>query len=406
MPRIAKELSAVAIRGIRQPGVHAVGGVAGLQLRVKPTGAKSWIIRVVVGGKRRDIGLGGFPSVSLAEAREAAKIVRGKIANGIDPLVEKRDAKRALRERTGSSMTFEDAARRWYKTKEHAYSNEKHARQVMTTLETYAFPHIGHLTIGEVDIDDVEGLLRPIWFEKNETASRVRQRLEAVFTWAIAKGFRKQANPAAWKGALSALFPKAGQVHRPRHQPSLAYGDVPALMASLRKSGSVSSLALQFVILCGVRSGEARGASWSEIDLEKAVWTIQSERTKSRRTHEVPLPPALLEFLDELPRYSNCDLLFPSRRGTPLSDAAIAKPLKLRNPDVTVHGFRSSIRDWCADDGQDAEIAEQVLGHQIVGKAQAAYLRTNMLERRRVLMGRWTDHCFSKLPSIKSACAD
>lgn len=400
MPRVARELSAIEVKNLTRVGAHPVGGVAGLLLVVKPTGAKSWKLRAMVGAARRDIGLGGYPSVTLAQARERARGLRMEIDAGADPVEGKRNAKRQLREKTGSSVTFEKMAREWFESQRGAYRNQKHAAQVLTSLVDYAFPYIGHLTVNEITADDCARVIEPIWSKKNETATRVRQRMERVFGLAISKGFRKHANPAQWTGVLETRFPKRSQVRRVKHFRAMDWRDVPEFFANLRRTNTVCSLALQLLILTAARSGEVRQAEWSEFNRHHNVWTIPADHTKPGRVHEVPLTPALRRFLRSLPAMQGCDLLFPNRRFKPLTSDALNRPLKHREINATVHGFRSTFRDWASENDYSRELAEQALAHHIGNQVEQAYRRSNLLEQRRIMMTKWGDYCLSKCPDI------
>lgn len=366
--------------------MHADGG--GLYLRVGATGAKSWILRTVVRGKRRDIGLGGVSWVPLAEARDKARHLRAVARRGGDPVLERDGDQMAL--------TFEQAARTVHA--EHVAGkgrSGKHQGQWIATLEAYAFPTLGKMFVAEITSGEVLAVLSPIWMEKPETARRVRQRLRTVFDWSIAAGHRSTANPVT---GIEKGLPR--QRDRVNHFAALPFAELPPFMARLEAADGMGALALRFVILTAARSGEVRGAKWAEIDIEAALWTIPGERMKAGREHRVPLSSQVLALLDHVhPLRSKRDaIVFPSSRGNrPLSDMTLAAVLKRLKAPVTVHGFRSTFRDWAAEHGTPGEIAEAALAHT-VGGVEGAYRRTDFLDARRDLMAVWgrfaTEHCW------------
>ena len=410
MPRIAKELSALEITRIKAPGNYPVGGVAGLTLQVSATGSKSWVLRTMVGSARREIGLGGQSSVTLAGAREAARAVRAKIAEGIDPVAERQAIKSALSAQQAKRITFEDAAKQYVAANEKAWKNAKHRAQWMATIETYAFPAIGKLEVGAVDKALVLRILEPIWTEKPETASRLRGRIEKVLDWAKARGFREGENPAAWKGNLAAILPAKGKVKRVTHHAALDYRQIGAFMAALRQAEGTGARALEFGILCAARSGEVRNATWREIDSAAKLWIIPAERMKAGREHRIPLTDAALTLLESLPRLEGTELIFPSSKGGALSDMTLTAVVRrmddaekkaggagwrdMAGEKVTVHGFRSCFRDWAGEaTNYPREVTEHALAHQLADKAEAAYQRGDLLEKRRLLMKDWAGHC-------------
>ncbi len=373
-----KALTAQRVKHATEPGKYFDGN--GLYLLVKPNGSRSWVQRIVIRGKRREMGLGSASLVTLAEAREAALQNRRIARAGGDPIQARQEALAVL--------TFEEAARKVYEMHLPTWRNAKHASQFINTLETYAFPKIGAVKVGEVNTNDVLRVLTPIWTAKPETARRVRQRIGMVMKWAVAKGWR-QDNPAE---AISQALPK--HERRKAHRKALPYADVPAFISTVyaSKAGLVTKLAMEFLILTAARSGEVRGAVWSEIDLQAAIWTIPASRMKAKREHRVPLSPRAVEILNAAREMSDgSDLVFAgARKGRPLSDMTLSKLTKELGFDVDVHGFRTSFRMW-AQEQTDAprEVAEAALAHTIRNQAEAAYARSDLFEKRRGLMAAW-----------------
>jgi integrase len=367
------------------PGRHSDG--RGLLLVVRPSGARSWILRYQVAGRRRDFGLGPWPEVSLAEARERALAARRLTKAGRDPIAERR------REQ-GQGMTFRSAAEALIEAKRPGWRNAKHAEQWSSTLETYAYPKLGSLDVNTVDITAVLDVLRPIWTIKTETASRVRQRIEAVLDYATATRARTGDNPARWRGHLDHLLPRPSKVRAVQHHAALDWRQAPAFMVQLAKRQGIDARALAFTILTAARSGEVRGMKWGELDLDDAVWTVPASRIKAGREHRVPLQPAAINVLGE-PGEAN-ELVFPSpvKAGNPLSDAALAAVLmRMGYGNITVHGFRSTFRDWAGETTSHArEVIEAALAHKLKDKAEAAYARGDLFRKRRRLMQDWAAH--------------
>lgn len=412
MARKAKELSALEVGRLTAPGYHFVGGVSGLILQVTESKARSWILRATVGGKRRDIGLGGFPDVTLAGAREAARITREKIKNGIDPIAERQAARSTLAAAVASALTFKQAAEKYIEANEAAWKNAKHAAQWTSTLESYAYPTIGNLQISHVDTVHVVAILEPIWNVKTETASRLRGRIESILDWAKVRGYRKGENPARWKGHLDHILPPRTKVQKVRHHAALDYRDIGAFLAALKAVDGMGSRALEFAILTATRSGEIRGATWAEIDDKAGIWIIPAERMKAEREHRVPLSPEALEMLESLPRMVGTNLIFPSAKNESLSDMTLTAVIRRMHEAstkagnagwtdsagkvITAHGFRSTFRDWAGETtAYPREVIEHALAHQLKDKAEAAYQRGDLLEKRRRLMADWAQHCSS-----------
>ncbi|MFO8084740.1 MAG: integrase arm-type DNA-binding domain-containing protein [Desulfobacterales bacterium] len=402
MPKRADELSALDVRRIQKPGRHAVGGINGLLLVVKESGAKSWILRTVIGGRRRNIGLGSFPEITLADARESAREMKKKIRQGIDPVEERQAAKRALRELSGR-ITFAEAARKCHEKKAPEFKNEKHAKQWLSTIERYAFPVIGNIPVDEIELPHILSVLEPIWHEKTETATRLRQRLEAVLSWAAVSGHRTGDNPARWQGHLDAVLPKPNKLKKVNHHAALPWQQIGAFMQELRKRKGTAARALEFLILTATRSGEVRLAVWDEIDLENRTWTIPGDRMKTGKEHTVPLTDDAVRLLQSLPRFEGSPYVFPAARGGPLSDMAISAVCKRMEVAAVPHGFRSTFRDWAAENTNfPREVCEMALAHSIESKVEQAYRRGDLFQKRRKLMEAWAAFC-NKVQAEKPA---
>ncbi|MGJ8572801.1 MAG: tyrosine-type recombinase/integrase [Hoeflea sp.] len=375
---------ALSVRKVEsaEPGKHGDG--RGLFLFVKPTGARSWVLRYQLNGRRRDLGLGAFPEVTLAKAREKALEARRLISEGSDPL--------STRDKT-KFLTFTDAASALIESKRSGWKNAKHAAQWSSTLNTYAMPKLGDLDVKVIETADVIAVLKPIWNEKPETASRLRQRIEAVLDYATAVGVRGGDNPARWRGHLDHLLPKPSKVRAVRHHAAIPYADADTFMAALSKREGVSARALAFTVLTAARSGEAREMRWKEIDLKNRMWIIPAERMKAAKEHRVPLSDSALRLLGE--RGSNNDLVFGSdtRPGKSISDMSMTAVLRrMKLDEITVHGFRSTFRDWAGETtGFPREVIEAALAHQLKDKAEAAYARGDLMGKRRELMAAWAD---------------
>ena len=391
MPRKVPQqaLSAVLVRTVAKPGMYPDGN--GLNLKVVPSGARRWVQRVTVGGKRHNIGLGGYPAVSLAEARELAAENQRLIRQGRNPLVEKRQAVEELRR--PSIPTFAQAAEQVIEMRRPTWSSAKHASQWTNTLRTYAHPVIGRKPVDEVTTGDVLAILTPIWTAKPETASRVRQRLETVFDWVIFRGWRID-NPAG-KGILRVL-PRVSRLKG--HHTALPYNQVPDALQRVRESTAdlVTKLSFEFLVLTAARSSEARLAKWQEVDVEDATWTVPPERMKARREHRVPLSTRCLEILSQVNELEGqgSGLIFPSgKNGKPLSDMVYTAMLRRLEIPAVAHGFRSSFKKWCMETkGSDATWlpSEAALAHNLGNPTQEAYIQhTDLLEVRRPLMEEW-----------------
>ena len=378
------KLTAFQIKNAK-PGRYSDGN--GLYLLVSPNHAKSWVLRIQVDGRRRDYGLGSLNHVSLAEARELAQERRKQAKEGLNPSVEAKRQK-------ASQMTFEDAARTFHEEHKSSWKNAKHGDQWINTLQTYAFPTIGKVSVDRIDAEDMAKVLRPIWQGKAETARRVRQRIATVLNYSNAIGWRKSEAPMQ---AVNTLL-KGIKQPRVKSFAAMPYKDVPAFMTRLEGSGAtVGRLALQFLILTAARSGEVRGAVWAEVDEERKLWTIPADRMKMEQEHQVPLTDTALSVLRQAKEYSlakPANLVFPGLRQKPLSDMTLSKVLKSNGGEgLTVHGFRSSFRDWAAEEGYSNDWAEAALAHTVANRVEAAYRRTKFLEQRIKLMQDWSGYC-------------
>jgi integrase len=389
MARKAKELGALEVGRLNSPGLHAVGGVAGLYLQVTDRGARSWILRAMVGGKRRDMGLGGYPDVTMAGAKEAARAARAKIKDGIDPVEDAKAKRSALYAQRAAAMTFSEAAKAYIAVKEAEWKNAKHGDQWRNTLATYADPVIGNILVRDVNQAHVLKVLEPIWLIKTETAKRLRGRIEKVLDWARVRGYRSGENPARWRGHLDTLLQAPGKVQVVEHHPALPMDDLGAFMVQLRQQEGMGARALEFAILTAARSGEVRGATWSEIDLQDATWTIPASRMKMKREHRAALNAEAVTLLESLSRTG--DLVFPNTKGEKLSDMTLTAVLRRMNrSDITAHGFRSTFRDWCSErTNYPRDVAEMALAHAIGDKVEAAYRRGDLFEKRRRMMREW-----------------
>ncbi|MFN2337344.1 MAG: tyrosine-type recombinase/integrase, partial [Gammaproteobacteria bacterium] len=361
------------------PGTYEDG--AGLRLVVSERGARKWVLRFTIHGKRREMGLGSYPDVGITEARDKARAYR-KMAkeDGIDPI----EARRAQPE---SIPTFTTCAARYIRAHRHGWKNAKHARQWVRTLKTYARPVIGAKTVDTVSTENVLKILSPIWTTKTETAKRVQGRVENILDYAAAHKYRDPLNPARWRGHLDKLLPKPTRVKKVNHHPAMPHGEVHAFMAELAASDSISALALRFLGLTATRTREALGAQWSEIDLEAAAWTIPAERMKARREHRVPLSDAAVAVLKAVPRVAGNPHVFPgNRHGRPLSNMALLQLMRGMGYGVegsrgkyVPHGFRSSFRDWSGEVSSfPRDVAEMALAHAIENKVEAAYRRGDL----------------------------
>lgn len=402
MVRRQQRLSALQVAKLSKPGLYGDGG--GLTLQITTTGAKSWLLRYMMAGKPFGMGLGPTHTVSLAEARQKALDARKLLIEGVNPLVVKRQNRIAGALASAKMMTFDQCAEAYILAHKAGWKNAKHADQWTNTLNTYASPVFGHLPVAEIDTGLVVKCLSPIWESKTETASRLRGRIESVLGWATTSGYRTGENPARWKGHLDNLLATISKSSRTKHHPSLPWQRIGAFMSALRAREGVSARAVEFAILTACRSGEVRGAKWTEFDTVGKVWTIPAERMKAKREHEVPLSNAALALLESMPKVG--EIVFAGTKTQPLSDMSLTAVIRRMNGDdkpvwadangegVTVHGFRSSFRMWAAETtNYPREVAEHALAHQLPDAVERAYQRGSQFAKRAALMAEWSAYC-------------
>lgn len=401
MAKNINQLSARSVATIKDPGLHCDGN--GLYLRVGASGSRSWIFRYMVKGRSRSMGLGPALVVPLADARDLALGLRRQVLRGIDPLEAKQQEIAKAQVEVAKTVTFKECAEGYIAAHRAGWSNDKHAAQWSSTLATYAFPEVGDRSVAAVDTAAIMKILDPIWSSKTETANRVRNRIECVLDWAAAKGLRDGANPARMKGHLDNLLPPRRRVSKVRHHPALPYSEAASFLSELRTKGGMAALALEFCILTCARTGEAIAAQWSEIDFEKKLWTVPAERMKTRRPHRVPLSDEALRLLRHLEKAKAGPFVFPGAKSnrTISNMSMLAVLRRMERRDITVHGFRSTFRDWAAETTEfPNELVEMALSHTVGNQVEAAYRRGDMLERRQKLMDEWARHCFPKLRPV------
>lgn len=403
MARQVERLTALGVTRLKKPGYYNDG--AGLYLQVSPSGSKSWVFRFNMGltknGKRRtrEMGLGSLQAFSLAEVRQRAKEARQLLADGLDPLERRSEVQAATAaavQKAARALTFGQAADRYIEAHEASWKNAKHEYQWRQTIDSYAKPIIGDLPVSAIDTDLVLRVLEPIWATKTETATRLRGRLEKILDWAKALKHRAGDNPAAWRGNLDKLLANPNKIAPVVNHPALPYAEIGAFMAQLRALSGVSPLATEFIILTAVRTSEALGARWDEIDLDAAVWTLPAVRMKMGKEHRVPLSNAALAVLEKAKALGSEGFVFPGRKpGTQQSNmSCLALLRRMGRTDIVVHGFRSTFRDWAAEQtSYPREVAEMALAHAIGDKVEAAYRRGDLFEKRSHLMADWAAYC-------------
>ena len=405
MARENNRLSAIGLAN-KKTGFHPDG--RGLYLSVNPSGSRSWIFRYMLRGRSRDMGLGSFPDISLAEARNAATNARARCREGIDP-IEQRDSQRAAqRIEKARSVSFEECTTLYFEANKAAWRNAQHTRDWELSLKNHVYPAIGNLPVADVDVGMVLKVLGPMWLTTPVTAGRVRGRIESVLAYATARGYREGANPARWRHHLEHLLPRAKKVRAVRHHPALPFDQIAAFVLDLRKQTEVSAAALEFLILTAARSGEVLRAKVSEIDLDRAVWTVPAERMKAGLVHQVPLSKTALSIAKPAVEAGQ-EYLFEVQ-GRRLPGKSFFKVLRLIDrADLTTHGFRSTFRDWAAATTDHANhVVEMALAH-VVGKVEGAYRRDPMIEKRRALMNDWADYATREpmiatvIPMMRSA---
>lgn len=379
------------------PGMHLDGD--GLYLQVTKAGAKSWVFRFQLNKRRREMGLGPLATVPAKEARRRAAEVRVQVAAGIDPIEERRRLAAEEAERKAQAaahaVTFKKAAEDYIEANRAGWRNAKHAQQWENTLATYVYPVFGDTPVALVTDAQVLEVLTPIWTSKTETAKRIQGRIENILDAAKARKLRSGENPARWRGHLDKLLPKPSKVATVKHHPALPYAEIEQFMPKLRAVDGVSALALEFLILTACRSGEVLKAAWHEVDTDTGVWTIPAERMKAGKVHRVPLSDAALAVLEKAKAIKHTDYIFPSvRTGSAMSDMSLTMLLRRLRPGITAHGFRSTFRDWAAEQTMyPGEMAEMALAHVVGNKVEAAYRRGDMFERRRQMMQDWATWC-------------
>lgn len=392
MSRTLNKLSARKVITIKMPGYHSDGG--GLYLQVSSTLSKSWIFKFVRDKKATEIGLGSLVDVSLEHARDKAAEYRKLLKQGINPLAEKRKVERDLQLAVAKSMSFTDCAEAYIEVNRHGWKNHKHAQQWSNTLKQYAYPVFGNLPVAEIDTALVIKCLELIWTSKNETASRLRGRIETILDWATVRKYREGENPARWRGHLDKILPKPSKVQKTEHHPALPYAEIAVFMAKLRNQSCVAAKCLEFTILTATRTNESIGATWDEIDSNNKIWTIPAERMKAGRVHRIPLSDQVMYILNDMEQFKSNNFVF---RGTTkgLSNMAMLQLLKrMGEAGLTVHGFRSTFRDWAAETtSYPSEVVEMALAHTIKNQAEAAYRRGDLMEKRSQLMTDWQVFC-------------
>jgi integrase len=376
----------------------------GLYLQVMSPTNRSWILRYERQGRERWLGLGAVHTFDLKEARERARKARQQLADGIDP-IDARNKDRAVQAlEAARTITFEKAAQLYFDAHERQWRNAKHRAQFLSTLKAYAFPMIGRLPVAAIDTGQVLRVIEPIWHEKTETANRVRGRIESVLDWCTVRGYRTGDNPARWRGHLSEALPARGKIQKVEHHSALKFDDLPEFLADLSKREGVAARALEFTILTAARTGETIGAVWDEVDLDAKVWTIPAGRMKSRKEHRAPLSDRALEILRALPRERGNSAVFIGAHKAALSNMAMASVIqRMGRDDITVHGFRSTFRDWCAERTNfPNHVVEQALAHAIGGAVERAYMRSDLFVKRTRLMTDWAKFATTK-PAEASA---
>lgn len=391
------KLNPAQVKNLAESGTYEDG--QGLRFVVKASGKKYWVLRYQLEGKRREMGLGAFPLVSLKEARDAAYEKRQLLTKGIDPLARRDEEalakKRETQQKLARSVTFKALALEYIETHRAGWKNAKHGQQWENTLITYAYPFIGDLPAEEITTEHMLQVLRPIWEAKAETASRVRNRIEMVLDAAKARGLRKGENPARWRGHLDKLLPPRGKVQTVVHHPALPWAQMPEFMKMLMLREELSSRAIVLTILTACRTSEVLGATWAEVDLKNKAWKIPAARMKAGKEHRVPLSEVACELIRGLKQFAGSAYLFPgAKSGSHLSNTSMLMALRRMNrTDLTVHGFRSTFRDWAAESTHyPREVCEQALAHIRQDKAEAAYFRGDLFEKRRAMMDEWAQY--------------
>ena len=396
-PAVANGIHRLSISKIEKTtrrGLHGDGG--GLYLQVARSGARSWLFRYSRRNRTRHVGLGATHTMTLDDAREEARVCRRLLHDGVDPLEHKRARRAAALLEAAKAMTFDECAEAYIVSHETSWKNKKHVEQWRNTLKTYVAPIFGKLPVQAIDTSLVMKVLEAIWSKKPETASRLRGRIEAILSWATVRGFRKGENPARWKGHLDQLLPARSKVRAVKHHKALPYAEIGSFMAALRKRDATAARALEFLILTAGRTTEILHACWNEIDEKNGVWIVPPDRMKGKREHRVPLSTAAISILEKMKVVRQSEFIFPGiKHNKPLSNMSLLQLLeRMGYPNLTVHGFRSSFRDWVSEQTHfPSELAEAALAHAISSKTEAAYRRGDLFEKRRALMQAWACTC-------------
>lgn len=394
MARVIGKLTALGVNQAKKRGYYSDGG--GLFLQVGASGSKSWVFRFRAAGRLREMGLGPSHTVTLAEARQKALECRKLRLDGRDPIQVRRTERVAANLEASKAITFRQCADAYIRAQKAGWRNAKHAAQWSSTLATYVYPKLGELPAQAIDVGLVMTVLEPIWAAKPETASRLRGRIESVLDWASAHGYRDGENPARWRGHLENLLPRRLKIKTVAHHPALPYRDIAEFMAKIHKVDGIAARALEFTILTAARTGEAIGARWDEFALADAVWVIPASRMKAAKEHRVPLSGPALTIVENMRQTGDSEYVFPGTAGTrPISNMAMLMLLRrLNRPDLTVHGFRSTFRDWAAEQtNYPAEVAEMALAHTLGNQVEAAYRRGDLFDKRRQLAEEWGTYC-------------
>lgn len=394
MPRIlSNKLNQMTVTRLKEPGLYADGG--GLYLQITKTGVKSWLFRYMREGKARGMGLGPLRTVGLADARAKALDCRRQLLDGNDPLDKKKEQRVQQQIAAAKAITFEACATKFIEAHRASWKNAKHADQWTNTLTTYAYPVFESLPVSAIDTTHVMKVLEPIWTTKSETAGRLRGRIESVLDWATVRGYRSGENPARLKGHLDTLLPRLSRVRKVKHHPALPYAELPAFMEALRLEEGIAARALEFLILTATRTNEVIGATWDELSIAERAWIIPADRMKMRKEHRIPLSDQAVAIIKAMEGVKQNDYVFPGARyNKPLSNMAMLQLLeRMKRSDITVHGFRSTFRDWAGETTHfPREVCEAALAHGLKDKAEAAYARGDLFVKRGALMQEWAGY--------------